>query len=307
MTSFDHLRAFVAVMDAGSLALAARRLGVSAASVTRSLNALEAHLGVQLLHRSTRLIRLTDAGECFLGDSRRILGDLSEAEATARNAHAEPQGELTVTAPLLFGRLHIAPLVLRFLELHPKVQVRTLLADRIISLVDQHFDVALRIATLPDSSLTAVRVGSIRMVVVASPGYLEKYGEPRTLEDLPSHRAVGLVEVAGGLKHWTFPEPGSAVPNAATQPRIALRANTGDVALDAAVAGHGLARLFSYQVFDHLAAGRLRRVLIEHEPPPTPVQLVYPAGLQAAAKVRAFVEFAAGHLRAHPALSSAAP
>lgn len=294
---FEQMKVFVAVVDAGGLAAAARLLGISAASVTRAVTGLEAHLGVRLLHRSARHLRLTDVGERFLCDARRILDEWREAEAVARNAHVEPQGALMVTAPLTFGRLHVAPVLQEFLAVYPKVQAHLVLADRVMPLVDEGFDVALRIATLSDSSLTAVRVGAVRTVVVASPNYLAARGEPLTPLDLPQHCAIGLIHLGGGPRHWFFASSG-----ADALPQLSFWVNTADVAIDAALAGRGLARLLSYQVHAHVEAGRLKRVLRAHEPPPIPVQLVYPAGRKASAKVRAFVDFAARRLRTHPAL-----
>ncbi len=305
MADLDQLRVFVTVADAGGFAPAARRLRVSPPAVTRAIAALERHLGARLLHRTTRHMRLTEAGERFLQDTRRILADLEEAEASARGAHTQPQGELAVTAPVMFGRLHIAPLVLEFLSGHPRVTARVLFVDRVVHLLDEGFDVALRIAPLPDSSLTAVRVGSVRRVVVASPEYLAGHGEPTRPEDLSRHRAIGFSHPGGGMARWNFREPRDPSPRESAPPHVALMVNAVDVAIEAALAGHGLVRVLSYQVRDHLAAGRLHRVLRGFEPDPVPVSLVYPEGRKAAAKVRAFVDFAAQRLRSHPALQDA--
>jgi DNA-binding transcriptional LysR family regulator len=300
MSDLLNLRVFVAVAEEGGFASAARRLHLSAPAVTRAIAALEQHLGARLLNRTTRSVRLTDVGERFLADSRRILSELEEAEAAARGAHVEPQGMLSITASVLFGRFHIAPIVLDFLQQHPKVSVRTLFVDRIVHLVDEGFDVALRIAHLSDSSMTAVPVGSVRRVTVASPAYLEAHGEPATPQELAGHRAIGFSHLGAGSTHWTFtlPDGGSYT----VQPPMQWVANLGVVAIDAAVAGHGLTRALSYQVARPLAEGRLRVVLQAYEPPPVPVHLVYPAGRKAAAKVRAFVDFAAQRLRAEPVL-----
>ncbi len=300
MSDLLNLRVFVAVAEEGGFASAARRLRLSAPAVTRAIAALERHLGARLLHRTTRSVRLTDVGERFLADSKRILSELEEAEAAARGAHVEPQGQLSITASVLFGRFHIAPIVLDFLQMHPKVSVRTLFVDRIVHLVDEGFDVALRIAHLPDSSMTAVQVGSLRRVTVASPAYLEAHGEPATPQALAGHRAIGFSQLGAGGTDWTFslPEGGSCT----VQPQMPWIANLGEVAIDAAAAGHGLTRALSYQVARPLAEGKLRVVLQAYEPPPVPVHLVYPAGRKAAAKVRAFVDFAAQRLRAEPVL-----
>jgi DNA-binding transcriptional LysR family regulator len=305
MADLDQLRVFVAVAEAGGFAPAARQLRVSPPAVTRAIAGLERHLGARLLHRTTRMVRLTEVGERFVQDARRILGELEEAEASARGAHIEPQGELAITAPVMFGRLHIAPTLLAFLAEHPKVQARVMFVDRLVHLMEEGFDVAVRIASLADSSFTAARLGTVRRVVVASPEYLSRHGEPATPADLPQHQGIGFGGTGGSLLRWTFAAPGDPVARETAQPRMPLKLNAVDVAIEAALAGHGLARVLSYQVRDHVAAGRLRRVLQPFEPPPVPVHLVYPEGRKAAAKVRAFVDFAAGRLRGHPALGEA--
>jgi len=287
------MRVFIAVAESGGFAPAARTLRLSPPVVTRAIAALERRLGARLVNRTTRQMHLTEAGERFLADCKRIIADLQDAEALARNAHAEAQGLLTVTAPVMFGRMHIAPLLFDFLQQHPKVKARAMFVDRIVNLVEEGFDVALRIDTLADSSLTAIKVGTVRRVVVASPAYLAANGAPRTPADIDNHRAIG-----SGRAPWRFRGASASTP----QPRMMLTVNGGDVAIACALAGHGLARPLSYQVDEELRDGRLQVVLADHELPPLPVQLVYPEGRQAAAKVRAFVDFAAARLRAHPAL-----
>lgn len=300
MSELAHLRVFVAVAEAGGFAPAARRLRLSPPAVTRAIAALEQHLGARLLHRTTRSVRLTDVGERFLADSRRILMELEEAEAAARGAHVEPQGLLSITASMMFGRLHVAPILLDFLAAHPKVNARALFVDRIVHLMDEGFDVAVRIARLPDSSLTAVPVGTVRPVIVASPDYLAAHGTPQTPDDLAGHRAIGFSQVGAYDASWVMRLPDGS--SYIAKPRIQWVVNDGEVAIAAAAAGHGLARAISYQVAEQIASGRLCRVLQAYEPPPIPVQLVYPAGRRAAAKVRAFVDFTAERLRAEPAL-----
>lgn len=296
-----EFRVFVAVAEAGGFAPAARRLGLSPPSVTRAVAALEQRLGAQLLHRTTRSVRLTEAGERFLDDSRRILADIEEAEAAAGGAYAEPQGRLAVTAPAMFGRLHVAPLVLDFLAQHPGVVVRTFFADRIVHLLDEGFDAAVRIAHLPDSSLTAVRVGAVRRVLVASPAYLSRRGAPKSVAELAEHDAIGFSQT-GARPRWSFGPDGREEAT----PRMQLLTNTSEVAIAAAVAGRGLTRVLSYQVAAEVAAARLKVVLRDEEPPPLPVHIVYPSGRRTAAKVRAFVDFAAERLRGEPALRDAA-
>lgn len=297
MDHLDSLKVFVAVADERGFAPAARRLQLSAPAVTRAIAALEQRLGVQLLQRSTRSVRLTDIGERFLSDCRRVLGDLAEAEASASGAHAAPQGELAITASAMFGRMVIAPIALDFLALYPQVTIRGVFVDRIVHLMDEGFDIAVRIAQLPDSGLTAVRVGSMRRVVVGSPAYLAERGVPRSPTELSEHDAIGFSQTDGLATPWTF----GGVRETA-QPRIRLNTNATEVAIDAAVRGHGLARALRYQVEADLQAGRLALVLVEFEPEPLPVHLVHVAGRMAPAKLRAFIDFAAERLRADPVL-----
>jgi DNA-binding transcriptional LysR family regulator len=293
MDLLGSMRVFVAVAEARGLAAAARALHLSPPVVTRAIAALEGRLEVRLLNRTTRQVNLTEAGERYLADCKRIIADLHAADDRARNARLEPQGVLKVTAPVMFGRMHIAPLLHDFMEQHPKVTVRAMFVDRIVNLVEEEIDVALRIDTLTDSSLTAIRVGAVHRVVVASPAYIAANGAPRTPEEVENHRAFG-----SGRAPWRF----RGVTAASTQPRMLLKVNGGDVAIGFALAGHGLARPLSYQVEEELRDGRLEEVLADCRPEPIPVQLVYPEGRQAAAKIRAFVDWATTKLRALPAL-----
>ena len=296
MDHLDTLRCFVAVADAGGFAVAGRRLGCSAAAVTRAIAALEARLGVLLFQRSTRLVRLTEAGERFLADCRPILTDLHEAEQAASGAQAEAQGLLSITAPQMFGIVHVAPIVQQFVQAQPRVQVRTLFVNRLVHLLDEGMDVAIRIAHLPDSGLTALQVGALRRLVVASPTYLAQHGEPRHPRDLASHRAIGFSFDARAPTPWKFRD------GLQGQPQFAWISNSNEVDIAAAEAGVGLTRCLAYQAAASLRAGRLRIVLAEHELPPVPVHVVYPAGRRAPAKVRAFVDMARGHLAQVPVL-----
>lgn len=297
MDHLDCLRTFVAVAEAGGLARAARQRGSSAPAVTRAIAALERRLGTPLLHRTTRSLRLTEAGESFLADCRRILGELDAAEAAVSGQTQEPRGVLAVTAPATFGRRHVAPVLLDFLAAQPAVSARAFFADRVVHLIDEGYDVALRIAHLPDSGLTAVPVGELRRVVVASPDYLARHGEPRRPADLARHQAIGFSFDGQGSVPWTFADPRE--PGA---PRQRLVVNAVEAKVAAACAGFGLARALAYQVTDEVRDGRLRVLMQAHEPPPVPVHLVYPAGRMAAAKVRSFVSFAAERLRQVPVL-----
>ena len=304
MDRFESMRVFAAVASARSFAQAARALGLSAPAVSRAVVALETHLGAQLLRRTTRSVTLTEAGVRYHADCTRILADVGTAEADATGAHARPQGELTVTAPRMFGRMHVAPLLVAFLARHPSITVRAFFADHIVHLLDDGYDVALRIARLPDSGLTAIRVGHVRRVVVATPEYLRAQGVPRTPADLERHATIGYAAGAAPLPAWEFRSGGKKLT---VTPRSRFVTNSNETALAAALAAHGLARALSYQVADEVAAGRLRVVLARHELPPIPVQLVHAGGRTPPAKVRAFVELAAAELRRIPVLRGKLP
>jgi len=305
MDRLDTMKVFAAVAQARGFAPAARSLGLSPPAVTRAVVALETHLGVQLLRRTTRSVTLTEAGERFHADCRRILADLAEAEAAASGAHAAPQGLLAVTAPSMFGRLHVAPLLLAFLAAQPSITVRSHFADHIVHLLDEGFDVAVRIAQLPDSGLSAVRVGHVRRVLVAAPAYLAAHGAPADPAALEQHAAVGFTGGSGMAAPWTFFPPGrkSKADGVTVQPRLRLLANTSEMSIAAAMAGAGLARAMSYQVAADVLAGRLVILLPEHEPAPVPVQLVHAEGRRTAAKTRAFIDFAVERLRREPVLN----
>lgn len=296
MDHLECLRTFIAVVDAGSFAAAARFREISPPAATRAVATLERRLGTTLISRTTRSLKLTEAGEQFLADTRRVLAELDAAEAAVTGRHLHPQGVLAVTAPELFGQRHIAPLLFEFLDQHPQVQARAFFSNRVVHMIDEGFDVALRISTLSDSGLTAVGVGSMRVVLVASPEYLRQHGTPRVPADLSGHGAVGFTIEGQGRVGWKFPGAGTL----SVDERFVCNSNAVKVA--AAVAGQGITRALAYQVTDEVSDGRLRLLLTAHEPPPIPVHLVYPAGRAATAKVRAFVQFAAQRLRALPVL-----
>jgi DNA-binding transcriptional LysR family regulator len=298
MDRFDAMRAFMAVAEDGGFAAAGRALGLSPPAVTRAIAALEDRVGTRLLTRTTRVVRLTEAGTRYLAVCKRIRGELEEADASAAGAHAEPRGTLNVTASVMFGRLYVAPILFDFLARYPHVVARTLLVDRIADMMEEGLDVAVRIAHLPDSGLSAVRVGQVRRVVCASPDYLAKHGTPRTLDDLERHDAI-MFAPGSNAPDWSFPAQGRSI---AVRPRTQLIVNTAEVTIAAAVAGRGLTRVLSYQIAPELAAGRLRIVLEELEPPHLPIHIVHAEGRRAAARVRAFVDFAVERLRANAAL-----
>ncbi len=293
MDRFDAMRAFVAVADAASFAAAARLLGQSPPAVTRAVAALEERIGARLLHRTTRRVQLTDAGARYLADARRILAELDEAEASAAGAHMAPRGQLGLTAPVMFGRMYVAPIVLDFLARHPAVTARMMLADRVVDMMEEGLEVAVRIAHLEDSSLTAVRVGEVRRVVCASPSFLARHGRPRAPADVTR---ASLVTFATGPvpDPWVFAKDG-AVERFAPDARFS--ANSNDVTIAAAEAGAGFVRALSYQIAPQLRAGTLEIVLPEYEEPPLPVHVVHIAGRRASARLRAFVDFAVERLR----------
>jgi len=295
MDHLQRLRTFVAVAETGGFARGARAREISPPAATRAVASLERHLGVRLFERTTRSLKLSEAGQAFLADCHRVLADLDTAEAAVRGAQQSPQGTLAVTAPLLFGRRHVAPIVFEFLDRHPQVSVRAYFSSRLVHLIDEGFDVALRVAALPDSSLTAVPVGSLRAVIVASPDYLRRHGTPRSPADLAKHQGISFAPEGQPRVPWSF---GRAVP----APKERLMVNDNEMHVDAALAGQGLARALAYQVDEAVRDGRLRLVLPELEPAPVPVHLVYPAGRAASAKVRAFIALAAERLRALPVL-----
>ena len=294
MDRIETMRVFVTVAEQGGFAPAARRLALSPPAVTRAIAALEERVGTRLLQRTTRVVRLTEAGQRYLVDCQRILRELEEADASASNTHQQARGPLVISAPLNFGRLFVAPVVLDFLAAHPQISVRTLLADNVLDLIEEGIDVAVRIAHLADSSLTAVRVGEVRRVVCASPDYLAAHGTPRQPRDVSAHEAV-VFSRDGLQKEWVF---GKGRTLQRVEVRSQLTANNADVAIAAALAGRGLARVLSYQIGPEVRAGRLKLVLREFEPAPIPVSVVYPAGRRSTVKVTEFVSFAVGRLRA---------
>jgi DNA-binding transcriptional LysR family regulator len=308
MDKLESLRVFVAVAEGNGFAEAARRLNLSAPAVTRGILALEQRLGVQLLHRTTRNVRVTEAGVRFLDDCRRILADIDEAEASAGGAHTVAQGQLALTAPSMFGRLHVAPVLLDFLERFPQVSANTLFVDRVVNLLDEGLDVAVRIAHLPDSGMTAIGVGAMRAVIVASPAYLAAHGVPKVPADLMKHRAVGFSLNGSQSRGWSFYPPGDKDRGAreTVQPPMQLVANSSEVAISAVLRGHGIGRKLIYQVANEIKSGQLQIVLADYEPAPIPVHVVTLAGRKAPAKVRAFVDFAVERLRVDPVLAGAA-
>jgi DNA-binding transcriptional LysR family regulator len=290
MDRLESMSVFVAVVAAGSFSAASRQLRMPLPTVSRKVAEIESHLDAKLLVRSTRKLVLTEAGQAYVEDCKRILEAVTEAERGASGQYNAPQGELTITAPIVFGRLHVLPVVAEFLRAYARVDVGLLLIDRALNLVEDRLDLAVRIGTLPDSRLVASKVGQIRRVVCASPSYLEERGTPKNPQDLLKHECVtftGLTDAGS----WAFRDQDVRV-------RSRLTTSTAEAAIDATVAGIGLTCTLSYQIADAVKAGRLAVVLKKFEPPPLPVSLIYVHESRITAKLRAFVDFAAPRLRA---------
>jgi DNA-binding transcriptional LysR family regulator len=294
MDRLEEWRMFVAVAGRSSFVEAARALGRSPQTVTRAVAALEARLGTRLLHRTTRSVSLTGEGERQIERGRRALAELDLLESGVDGA-APLAGKLSVTAPMLFGQMHVLPVVTEFLGKYPALQVRLLLLDRVVSLAEEGIDVAVRIGHLPDSSLKALTVGHVRWVLCASPGYLRRAGVPRTLEALSRHDCIAFTATTPVADRWTFSNPGRRERTVSMRPRLAV--NTGQAAIDAAVAGVGILRALSYQVAPLVAARKLQIVLASFAQDAVPVNLVQLPGLRTRS-AEAFVELAAPRLRA---------
>jgi len=285
MDRFETLTAFVAVADRRGFAAAARALETSPPAITRAVAALERHLGVTLFHRSTRAVSLTDEGAAFLDRARRILADLREAEQIVMGGRSVPRGQFHVTAPVMFGRLHVLPVIGALLADHDGLSARMMLIDRNVRIVEEGIDVAVRIGALVDSALRAVAIGSVQQTIVASPAYLARHGVPAAPADLGGHRCI----VGSGVRvgsAWPFGTKGELTVEIV--PRLTV--NTIDATIAAAEAGLGMANVLSYQSAEAIAAGRLVRVLEAHAPAPLPVSLLYDAGRAAMPAVRVFID-----------------
>ncbi len=293
MDRFDAIRTLIAAVDGGSLSAASRALGMPLPTVSRKVSELEAHLGTQMVVRTSRKLLLTDAGQAFVQASRRILNDLEEAERAASGEYRTPRGELLITAPIMFGKLHILPVVLEFLRAYPDVNVRLVLADTVVDLIDNHVDVAARLGRLPDSGLVALRVGEVRWITCASPDYLARRGTPETPADLVAHDCLAF-EGLQTSRSWSF---GSGRDNGpiAIRPRLAV--NTADALIEAAGAGLGVARMMSYQAAAAVREGRLASLLHAYEPEAIPVHLVHTGPPLLPLKLRAFLDFAGPRVR----------
>ena len=294
MDRIDEWRVFVTVATHLSFTRAARALGRSPQAITRAVAALETRVGTRLLNRTTRAVSLSSDGERYLVRSRRALVELDALEARP-DASAALRGTLAVTAPVLFGQRHVMPVVDELLRANPELDARVSLLDRVVSLAEEGFDLGVRIGGLPDSSLRASRVGSVRAVVCASPAYLRRRGLPRSPDDLSTHDCIAFAGTTPTADRWTFPRPGGRDRSIAVRARVIV--NVGQAAIDAALAGLGLVRVLSYQVDRLVREKKLRIVLAEHEGAPVPVHVVHLPGVQSRA-ASAFVELASERLRA---------
>jgi DNA-binding transcriptional LysR family regulator len=297
MDRIEAMTVFIAALDEGSLAAAGRRLGKSPAAVSRAIAFLENHVGTELLHRTTRTLKLSEAGERYAAACRRVLADLLEADLSAAGEKAAPRGTLTITAPPISGEEILRPVIDAYIEAFPTVAVNLVLLDRHANLVEEGIDVALRVAHLPDSSLVAIKVGEgVKRVVVASPRYLADNPEIREPSDLARHRIIA--NLAQGTESWAFPPVEGSTISRTVQFKPRLMVNSVRAALASAAEGHGVTRLFTYHVAERVRDGSLKIILRDAEHAAMPVHLLVPQGRLAIPKVRSFVDFAAPRLRA---------
>lgn len=299
MDRLQTMSVFVAVAEAAGFAPAARLLNLSPPSVTRAVSELEARLGARLFHRTTRSVELTDAGNRYLADCRRILSDIETADQHAAGLHATPRGLVTLSASVLFGRMIVAPVLFDLLDNYPEISVSAMFADRVTHMYEDGIDVAVRIAELPDSSLSAIRVGSVRRVLCASPDYLREHGCPDKPSELSGHRLIEFVNQAPGGE-WLFTDGRRSV---GVKPASRLQVNSGDVAIGAAVSRRGITRVLSYMIASEVRAGTLEIILEDFETPAVPVHVVHKEAGQTSARVRAVVDYLVDGLRNHPAIS----
>ncbi|MBK5001840.1 LysR family transcriptional regulator [Pseudomonas sp. S31] len=295
MDQFHLMQVFVAIGDQGSFAGAARHLDISPAAVTRAITALELQLGVQLIERTTRNIRLTEAGQQYLENCRPILEQVRQVNDDAANLGTSPSGSLSVTAPTLFGKALVLPCILAYMKQYPQVDVSAFFQDRLVNLMDEGIDVAVRIGHLPDSGLKAIRIGSVRKVLCASPAYLQQHGTPRHPGELKQHAVIAASSAAPRVD-WRFDSA-----DVRLKPRFVATSN--DVAAAAAESGIGIARFHLYQVIEQIAAGRLAIVLSDHEEDAWPIHIVHRERHHRSPKVKAFVDMLVEHLRNHPGVT----
>jgi DNA-binding transcriptional LysR family regulator len=294
MDRLESMSTLLTAVEAGSLSAASRKLGMPLATVSRKVSELEAHLRTKLVNRTSRRLSLTDAGRGYVAACKKILEEIGEAERAAMGEYSQPRGDLTVSAPIVFGRLHVLPVAIEFLKAYPDIDLRMVLTDHISNLLEEPVDVAMRIGELSDSSLIAAKVGSIRRVVCGSPAYFAERGAPQTPEDLAAHDCITF-EGQSSTKAWIF-GVGKAEITVPIHSRLTV--NTAEAAIDAAIAGIGVTRVLSYQVANALRAGALVKALEKFEPMPAPVNLVYWGQGLLPEKLRAFLKFTGPRLKA---------
>ncbi|HET6391018.1 LysR family transcriptional regulator [Hyphomicrobium sp.] len=294
MDRLDAMSVFIAIVDAGSFSEASRRLGMPLATVSRKVAELEAHLKTQLLKRPARKLMLTDAGRSYMAACKRIVEQVDEAERDASGEYRIPMGELVVTAPSPLGHMHLLPIALEFMAAFPAIHLRLLLSDRIVNLIDENIDVAIRIGELRDSSMIATRVGSIRNVVCASPRYLAAHGRPQKPEDLSEHECINIDSLPSNPR-WEFTKGGDHI---AVPVKSKMDVNSSEAAIFAAIAGVGITRVMSYKMEEARRAGQLEILLEEFEPTPWPVNILYTSRRLVPLKLRAFIDWAVPRLRA---------
>lgn len=299
MDRFHLLKVFIAVAEEQGFAAAARRLNMSPPAVTRAIAALEEQLNVKLLNRTTRYVRATDVGLRYLDDARRILAELKAADEAVTGINAEPQGHLAVTAPVMFGSLFVMPTLVKYLQQHPKMEVSAIFLDRVVNMLEEGIDVGVRIGQLPDSSMRARRVGSVRLVLCASPQYIQEHGIPLHPDELDQHTIIASKAGNNGLD-WRFPD-GKTIKSVKVKPRLTVTTN--DAAISSAASGLGITRLLSYQIAPQLASGELKILLEDYEPEPRPVHIIHREGPNGSAKVRSLVDLLAEQLMNDPALN----
>ncbi|MEO8604711.1 MAG: LysR family transcriptional regulator [bacterium] len=293
MDRLEAMSVLVAVVEAGSLSAASRRLAMPLATVSRKLLEIEKHLKTRLLNRSSRRMTLTDAGQTYVAACKRILEQLDEAEREAAGESRAPKGQLTVTAPVVFGRQHALPVAIEFLRAYPEIDLRLVLSDQLLNFLEERIDLAIRIGILPSSSLVATRIGSTRHVLCGSPAYFSARGRPRRPEDLAAHDCISFENLATP-RGWTFK---SGKAERAVQIRSRLAVTTAEAAIDAARAGLGVTRVLSYMIEDAKRSGALAVALEAFEPTPWPVQVVHANQGPLPLKVRAFLDFAVPRLK----------
>lgn len=299
MDKFQHMGVFVAVAEEASFSRAGRRLKMSAPSVTRCVTTLEAHLGARLLDRSTRHVRLTEVGQRYLEDARRILQEMDEAEEAVSGINGQPKGLLTLTAPVLFGKMFVTPILVDYLQQYPHMQLSALFLDRVVNMVDEGIDVGVRIGELPDSSLKSLRVGEVRRVICAAPDYLRTCGKIETPADLIKHCLI-YGNTGSASLDWKFNDKGK-LSSVRAQPRLTL--STNDAVIEATKSGFGIARLMSYQVATHLQEGSLVALLQKYELPPLPIHILHREGRYKSARVRTAVDMLCERLRKNKLLN----